>query len=171
MIAKSLDVFVVLKLLLQSQPKTYADLAKELGMSASEIHASVRRSANAGLVEPQTKKVLREAFEEYLVHGVRYAFPAMRGSICRGLPTAHAAPPLSEEFGGDDLPPVWPDPEGTVKGYALVPLHNSAAAAARQDARFYELLALVDALRCGRARERAAAIRELKQRLGHAHAD
>ena len=171
MVAKSLDIVVLLKLLLESNPKTYAQLSKELGMSASEIHASVRRSAAAGLVDAKTKKVHRDALAEYLLHGVRYAFPVVRGSICRGVPTAHAAPPLSDEFQDADLPPVWPHSEGTVRGYAVTPLHSSAVEAARNNHPLYQLLALVDTLRCGRARERAAAVRELKQRLSYAQPD
>jgi predicted transcriptional regulator len=43
MIAKSLDVVVWLKLLSSGAGKTFAQLSDELGMSASEIHSSVRR--------------------------------------------------------------------------------------------------------------------------------
>lgn len=69
----------------------------------------------------------------------------------------------------DDLPPVWSDPEGNVRGTAVEPLHPAVPAAARADAVLYELLALVDTLRVGRARERKLAEAELIQRLHHAH--
>jgi len=102
---------------------------------------------------------------------VRYAFPAKRGSIVRGMPTAQAAPPLSAVIAGtEDLPPVWSDPQGSVKGYALEPLYRSAPAAAKRDPKLYELLALVDALRDGRSRERRLAEEELKRRITHADA-
>jgi hypothetical protein len=168
MIAKSLDIVVLLKLLLSGENKTYAELSKELGMSASEIHAAVRRSVDAGLIEFESRRPLRKPLEEYLLHGIRYAFPAKRGAVARGIPTAHAAPPLVDQIGVDDLPPVWPDPEGHVKGYALEPLYRSAPKAAKRDPQLYELLALVDALRGGRARERKLAEEELKKRLDHA---
>ena len=64
------------------------------------------------------------------------------------------------------VPPVWPDPEGAAKGMAFSPLYKNASRAARKDAKFHELLALVDALRGGRARERELAIGELDERLG-----
>jgi hypothetical protein len=49
------------------------------------------------------------ALEEFLLHGVKYAFPAEHGQVTRGLPTSFAAPPLKDEIAsGDDLPPVWP---------------------------------------------------------------
>ena len=64
-----------------------------------------------------------------------------------------------------ELPPVWPDPEGTVRGEELRPLYRSAPAAARRDPALYELLALVDAVRAGRPRERKLAVAELEARL------
>jgi hypothetical protein len=52
-----------------------------------------------------------------------------------------------------------------VRGLTLEPLHKAAPKAARQDPVLYELLALIDALRDGRARERQLAERELTARL------
>lgn len=169
-IAKSLDIVVLLKLLVGGAGKPYAQLSKELGISASEIHAAVRRCAEAGLVDLDSMKPLRRPLEEYLFHGVRYAFPGKRGSLARGIPTAHAAPPLASQITLDDLPPVWPDPEGTTRGCALEPLYSSVPMAAKSDPKLYELLALVDTLRVGRARERKMAEEELKKRLEYANA-
>jgi hypothetical protein len=169
--AKSLDIVVLLKLVVDGRIRTYADLSKELGMSASEIHAAVRRCLDAGLIEPQSRQPLRKPLEDYLLHGVRYAFPARLGPVARGIPTAYAAPPLASQFRSDDLPPVWSDPAGNVKGYAIEPLYSSVPFAARSDPKLYELLALVDALRIGRARERKVAEAELKKRLAHANAN
>jgi len=171
MVAKSLDVVVLLKLLLASSGKTYAHLSQELGISASEIHAAVRRSMEAGLIDGDTRIPLRKPLQEYLLHGVRYAFPAKFGSVARGMPTAYAAQPLSSRITSDDLPPVWPDPEGTVRGLALEPLYRTVPQAAKSDPKLYELLALVDAIRVGRARDRKLAEEELKKRLSHAQTD
>jgi Winged helix-turn-helix DNA-binding len=170
MIAKSLDVVVLLKLLLKNKKLSYAELSKELFISASEIHAAVRRGIEAGLIDQLSRLPMRKPLEDYLIHGVRYAFPAKPGRLARGIPTAHAAPPLCKQVSTDDLPPVWPDPEGTVKGYAIEPLYSSVPAAVKSDSVLYELLALVDALRIGRARERKLAEEELKLRLNHAYA-
>ena len=98
MIARSLDVYVWLKLCGDRRGKTYAQLGKELGMSASEVHAAVRRGGEAGLVKPDPKRVVREAFVDYLLHGVRYAFPAVPGRVVRGMPTGYSAPCLAGEF-------------------------------------------------------------------------
>ena len=167
MIAKSLDVVVLLKLLLEKGRKTYAQLSSELGISASEIHAAVRRGISAGLISGESKLPLRKPLEDYLLHGVRYAFPAKPGPMARGLPTAYAAPPLAAMMNLNDMPPVWADPEGTVRGFSIEPLHPSVPNAARANAELYELLALVDTLRVGQARERMLAEVELKVRLSH----
>jgi hypothetical protein len=60
---------------------------------------------------------------------------------------------------------VWPSADGQVRGSAFEPLHKTVPAAAAKDAVLYEILALVDALRDGRARERQIAERELAARL------
>jgi hypothetical protein len=52
-----------------------------------------------------------------------------------------------------------------VRGYSFTPLHKNVPQAALEDKRLYELLALVDALRDGRARERELAVKELTKRL------
>ena len=75
-------------------------------------------------------------------------------------------PPLSQQIAkSSEPPPVWPDPEGTVRGLEFSPLYKNVPAAARRDPKLYELLALVDAIRDGRVREREIAIRELTARI------
>ena len=82
------------------------------------------------------------------------------------MPTSYAAKPLSSEFISDnDPPPVWPDPDGEIRGVSFSPLYKSAPHAAKKDSRLYELLVLIDAIRGGRAREREFARNELSIRL------
>lgn len=135
-------------------------------MSPSEVHAAAQRSAAAGLAmkwEAETRPNVRN-LAEFLEHGIQYAFVPERGSLQRGMPTAHAAPPLNQYFGeSGEPPPVWPDPEGSVRGEAFSPLYKSAPTAAKNDDRLYELLAITDAIRGGRARERDIAKKELKK--------
>lgn len=164
---KAQDVLVLLRLAARPEGDwSYPMLAADLSMSASEVHASVKRAVQAGLLKEGALTVNRQALLEFLVHAVKYVFPAERGGVTRGLPTSYAAPPLRSHFRpGADLPPVWPDPEGTVRGEELEPLYRSAPKAARADAELYEWLALVDAVRAGRARERELAVKELRRRL------
>ena len=164
---KPQDALVLLKLVVAAGAVwTYPSLAESLGMSASEVHAAVGRAKRAGLYDEHRRAPNRKALVEFLVHGLRYVFPAERGPLTRGLPTAHAAPPLNEKIQGNgEPPPVWPDAEGTVRGEELRPLYRSVPGAARRDPALYELLALVDAIRSGRARERKLAVTELEARL------
>ena len=52
-----------------------------------------------------------------------------------------------------------------MRGVTFEPLHKSAPAAARKDPALYELLALIDAVRDGRVRERKLAEKELSTRF------
>jgi len=103
--------------------------------------------------------------EEFLVHGIKYAFPPEKGGITRGMPTASAAEPLSRKMTQAEPVPVWPFEQGSKRGYAFLPLYKKAPQAALKDPELYQLLALVDALRDGSARERELAKRELSARL------
>jgi len=166
MVTKPQDIIVAFKLTLDADQSSYAGMGKSLGMSASEVHAAVRRLVEARLVDPETKKVRLVAFRNFLVHGLPYAFPATPKEITRGMPTAWASPAISGKISSSEqLPPVWPDPEGRVQGASVQPLYPSVPGAARRDPRLYDLLALADALRIGRARERDFAEKALDQML------
>ncbi len=166
MLAKSLDIVVALKLLSIGRVPTYAVLARELKMSASEVHAAVHRMIDAGLVDPESRLPRLIPLQQYLLYGVKYAFPPKRGALTRGIPTSYAAPPLAGMIVAEgEIPPVWASSDGKVKGYSLEPLHPSVPQAIKHDRGLYELLALVDAIRDGRARERQLAEGELSKRL------
>jgi len=105
---------------------------------------------------------------EFLEHGIRYSFPAApSGTYHYGVPTAHSAPPLNEEIIAQDVW-VWPAENGPVRGEAITPLYDKAVELPQRCRSIYEQLALVDALRSGRARERKLAIEELRERIGNA---
>jgi len=161
---KPQDLLLLLKLL-QSGYTSQAHLAATLGMSASEVHAGLKRLKQSRLTKSDDTPI-RFAVSEVLRSGVPYFLPAVRGELTRGMPTAYAAPPLNAYIvQGSDPPPVWPDPEGSVRGQSLLPLYRSVPFAARQDPALYEWLALVDALRGGSTRERQLAGKLLDERL------
>jgi hypothetical protein len=177
------DVVVALKLALPgARGWTYSCLGQELGLSASQVFLSVNRCRSAHLLDAalvssapsQRRKdsvlswssVNRKNLTEFLVHGVKYAFPVRRGGLTRGLATSYAAPPLNKDIvSSPDPPPVWPSANGKTRGLELSPLYQNVPQAAARDARLYEALALVDAIRDGRAREREMAVRELTCRI------
>lgn len=155
---KGQDILVMLKLLDSGDGWSYLGLAHDLGMSASEVHAAVKRCERAGLYNPHTRQPRKQDLCEFLLHGLRYVFPASPGAIAQGLPTSYAAPPLSRKLHYDEREaPVMPLPGGPARGPEITPLYRSAPQAAKSDERLYHLLALVDALRTGRARERKLA--------------
>ena len=164
---KPQDILVGLKLALAGDRPRYVDLASDLGLSVSEAHACVRRLGEAALLDPETQEVRRTTLVNVIIHGLPHAFPVRLRELTRGMPTAWAAPVLSPSFSTQDgqPPPVWPDPHGSTQGMALTPLYGSVPQAARRDSQLYDLLALVDAMRIGRARERQHAERLLRQRL------
>jgi len=172
---KPQDICILLKIVaLERAPWSYSQLAYELGMSPSEVHAGVKRATEASLMrlEEGWGSPNPGALQELLVHGVKYVFTPVHGGLTRGMPTSYAAPPLSRVLTrAGEAPPVWPDEGGEVRGYEFSPLYKSVPFAARRDPRLYELLALVDAIRGGAMQEREAAIRELRVRLANESSD
>jgi hypothetical protein len=164
---KSQDIVVLLKLVGQQPDWTFEKVAVELDLSPSAVHRSLNRAQQAGLYDARRKRVNGAALLEFLAHGARYVFPAVRQGEARGIPTAWAAPPLADRLSSSrENVPVWPHALGKVRGVALEPLHPVVPEAAGRDRRLGEALALFDALRIGNARERALAVEELSQRLG-----
>lgn len=164
------DLVVLLRLALERGPApTYAALAAELGMTASEVHGAVERATSAQLATKDASgkaSVVFAALSSFVQHGARYCFPATRGSLTRGLPTGYAVAPLKEMIlPGNDPPPVWPHKNGTLRGFAFYPLYPSVPEAAGRNPALYELLALFDAVRGGSARERTLALELLEKRL------
>jgi len=167
---KPQDICVLLKIVaLEHAPWSYSQLAYELAMSASEVHAGVKRALEASLMKLDDGWGYPAAGPlcELLVHGLKYVFTPVRGGMTLGMATAQAASPLSRLLPQSEEPPlVWPDPEGEVRGMEFSPLYKSVPRAARRDAKLYELLALVDAIRAGGGKAHDAAVLELQVRLG-----
>jgi len=172
MVLKPQDVYVALKIVAaQSDRAPYSQLAAELAMSPSEVHACVQRAQGSGLLHgPRLKNRPNfSAIEEFLLHGLKYAFPPERGELTRGVPTSYAAEPLRSMIGqGNEPSPVWPYEEGKQRGISFEPLYKTAPIAALRDPSFYAYLALADALRDSRVRERKIAEKELCRRLREA---
>jgi len=167
MTLKPQDIVILLKLTtIADRPWSFSSLASDLGMSSSEVHGGIGRATAARLFDPHRKVPILNSLLELLVHGVKYIFPPEKGQLTRGLPTSYAAPPLKGLLiQSDEPPPVWPTPDGTVRGYEFSPLYRSVPKAVDNDNALYELLALVDAIRDGRARERELAVSELTARI------
>lgn len=212
MLLKPQDFLVALKLAAWGgQRWTYALLAQELDLSASEVHSAVKRGLQAKLlaqnysalpatlatdipavldaVDPdnamsyKTVKQRRPStyasavqlgsdnpvmvhsqnLAEFAVHGAKYVFIAERTFSTIGVPTSHSAPAFAGVFAPGSADFVWPHPNGVMRGAGVSPLHSCVPFAAMRDPKLYEMLALFDALRVGRARERGMALKRLPQ--------
>lgn len=161
---KPQDVLVALKLFLLKERPRLNDLAADLGISQAEVSGSLKRAIGAGLSRPDDGMPYPLALREFVVHGLKYAFPALIGHMSKGVPTAYSAAPLNKKISSSDAL-VWPDVDGEMKGQSVEPLYKSAPFAAKKDPALHELLALIDALRVGGARERKLAASELDKRL------
>lgn len=141
------------------------------GISKSEVSNVLNRMEFSGLClrdyHTNQPKVNKKALLELLVYGIRYVFPVRPAEVVRGIPTAFFAPMLKTKLlsAGEDVW-VWPDAYGKTKGLSIKPLYASVPKGAKIDVYLYELLALVDALRLGRAREQAIATEILQGHFG-----
>ena len=165
---KPQDILVLLRILTWKQNREwrYSDLASDLEISQSEIFESIKRAKLSGLFDPLTKKPKRSALKEFILHGLKYAFPAKLGENTVGIPTAHSADPLFKLIiSNQNDRYVWAQIGGPEKGIAVSPLYRSVPKAVKNCPELHAYLALIDALRIGKAREREIAKAELEKRI------
>ncbi len=165
-ILSPLDILILLKIIsLKDKKWLQIDLAETLGISQSEVSKSLKRLKTSWLLAPNNSIVImRDNVLEFLRYGVKYSFPQRPGSIVRGIPTAHSAPVLSNEILSSENY-VWPYAKGQTKGQSITPLYPTVPKASLDDKNLYELLALIDAIRIGNAREKELAYKKLKKRI------
>ncbi|WP_338847268.1 hypothetical protein V8J88_00930 [Massilia sp. W12] len=146
--------------------RSIRSLAESTGVSKSEVSVALHRSYFSGLAIQDrlsgTPRVNISGLTEFIIHGLRYVFPVKPAEIGRGIATTWAAPVLREVLvSGGDTPLIWPDPRGQTKGQVLAPLFKTAPNAVKADPYLYSMLALVDSIRVGMARERKLAADKL----------
>lgn len=165
-VMRPLDIVILLK---KISPAGFdmngKQLADSLGISAAEVSIAMERNRLAGLVDESKSRINTLAFKDFLFFGIKYCFPVKPGSLVRGVPTASSAAPISKTIASNGESYVWKDPKGTERGQSILPLYSNAPLAARKDADFYALLAIVDSLRIGKTRERQVAMEELDKYL------
>lgn len=185
---KSQDIVILLKLVsllereqhgsfehndewsINEEPFSVRSLESSLGISKSEVNASINRSISSGLAmrdrELGRPKPNRRNLLNFIVHGLKFVFPVKPGAIERGIPTAFAAPMLEGLLmSAGEYIFVWPYAKGKEKGQSIEPLFKSVPDAVQKDEQLYEYLALVDAIRLGKQRESKLAADHLEERL------
>lgn len=164
---KPQDILVLLKMVaMGKRPWKQSDLADDLLLSRAEVSNSLCRAVEVGLLDQEKRVPQKGALLEFIAHGLKYVFPAKPGPLTRGIPTSHSASPLTKKIvsePGDAY--VWASAEGEMRGQEIEPLYPSVPKAVKKDPLLYEMLALVDGIRVGRARERKIAIEELQRRF------
>ena len=165
---KPQDIVVLLKIAAKVDKHwAQGSIALELGMSASEVNGGIKRLLRSGLARKKGTRVypVKAAMLEFLQHGIKYVFPIERGEPTRGIATSYAANIFKGILGQGDSIPVWPCSDGQDKGYSVQPLYKCVHKAVSQDAVLYDLLAIVDVLRSGKARDSLVAIKTLNKYL------
>ena len=185
---KSQDIVILLKLIsLQEQekekgvetlrreaqgedPYSVRNLESSLGISKTEVNASINRSLASGIAakdrDTGRAKPSRRSLQNFIVHGLKFVFPAKPGAMQRGIPTAFAAPVLKNALiSAGSYIYVWPYASGRDMGQSVTPLFKSVPEAVQKDDRLYEYLALADAIRLGNQREAGLAAERLSERL------
>jgi len=68
-------------------------IANDLSLSPSEVHGAIGRlRAFATLAWIKLERPAQHfCLEEFLVHGLKYVFPAEHGEVTRGIPTSYAS--------------------------------------------------------------------------------
>lgn len=159
------DVVILLKMLTIGQENwQFKDIASGLELSPAEVSESLNRSLLAGLVDETRREVKRLSLAEFIQHGLHYVFPQAPGAMVNGVVTAHSHPYFRKQFHAE-FKYVWPMASGEARGLAIEPLYAAQPAAALKDEKLYLLLACIDIVRVGRAREIKMAIDVLKQHL------
>lgn len=163
---KPQDILVILKVVsLKQETWTQAAIADSLMISPAEVSSVFERLIELGLINHTKDRVNKQALREFLVHGLKYVFPAKLGPKVRGIATAHSAPPIKNFITeGEDIF-VWKSAKGNRRGLSVEPLYKTVPKIVSTNKVLYELLVIIDTLRIGRAREIGIAITELDKRL------
>jgi hypothetical protein len=168
---KSISVYVLACLIVRKERfGSYEKWGKEIGLSAASLFRSVKDLRKAKLVTETVDGDVPnyQNAEKFLLYGFPFCFSAEKGKLVRGFKTGVDASSLKSEFAEGDYPAVWAHYEGDVKGFEVKPLHSCVPDQITDDLmdkNLYELLALLDVLRIGQAREVQAAQKKIKEIL------
>lgn len=154
---------------LLAQNATVRILAEAVGIGAGEWSRAMARLRACHLALPEGERlIVLSSLEEFVLHGLRYVFPAEIGTAGVGLQTAWAGPnwrplPAAKQVYGDDRerPVMAWSGEGVSRGLLVAPLYPTAPRMAAQCPVMYAAIARIDSLRIGAARERKVASEEL----------
>ncbi len=160
---KPQDIVLIAKLmLLPEEDWRQIDVANALLLPQGEVAKALVRLKKSGLLT--NKRVNVSGALEFLSHGLKYVFPAELGAVAVGIPAAMSAPFFDPDLlqGEGDLY-VWPSSLGKTRGQIIIPFYPKMPEAVFKDKSLYELMASIEVLRIGRARERKIAFEKIKK--------
>lgn len=164
---KPQDILILLQIVALNRDWTQKEIAESLQISTFEVSKSLGRSVIAGFLNLEKDRLNKLALREFLIGGLKYAFPAEVSAKVRGIATAHSASPIKERISeGEDIY-VWSYYLGTRRGFGVKPLYKTVPKIVGNNPALYELLVIADTLRIGKAREVEIAIDELDKRLNN----
>lgn len=165
---KPQDILVVLKLLsIHEKDWTQAQIADSLMISKAEMSVIFTRLRTCGFLDVSKRYLQKLAIREFLIHGLKYVFPAKPGTKVRGIATAFSAPPIQKHITSGEEIYVWKSAKGNRRGIEIKPIYKTVPKIINDLPGLYELLVIVDTLRIGKVREVEIAISELDKRLNH----
>lgn len=162
---KPQDIAVLVKLILQKNKSLrQIDLAIHLGLSQGEIAKSFQRLNKSKLL--QDMNVNKTAALEFILHAIKYVFPAELGPLAVGVPTGISFDQHEKMVvqSGEDIY-VWPLIDGKKRGQSIKPFYPKLAEAALKDSDFHAMMAAIEILRVGRTRERKLAEQYIEKRI------
>lgn len=165
---KPQDVMIAIKFKISGKVSQLT-VSKDLRISPGEINHGIKRLKLARIMN-QDGSIVTDALIEYLVHGLKYNAPGIKGALTVGMPTAHSNPSFNfvrYDRADKEAVFVWASPNGKVKGVGINPIYKSAPEAAKDDPKLYRILSLIDMIRVGKSREVAVAGRELSKELNY----
>lgn len=164
---RNIDLLILLKLVVWPSTKwSYQQLGESVYMVASQAHKAISNSGVAGLYDNNRNRINFSALEEFLIHGVKYVFPAEIGGNVQGIATAYDALPLKGQLMQSSEPYLWEYAGGKLSGISLKPIHPLVPKCSLDDIKFYEIFSLLDVLRLGESvRAVNIAKKELLKRL------
>lgn len=137
------------------ESKSFSDFGSTIGISASQCHAAFKRLVSVNLVDSRKRVTIRKNLLEFLVHGLKYVFPAQQMGQGTGILTAHAAPVWHQHLvSTHEVNFVWASENGHHSGIIVEPLYKTVPMVATQDEKVHAVFALIDSIRLGKARER-----------------
>ena len=161
------DILIALKIVsFNSEDWRIIDIAYNIHLSPSEVYDGINRLHKAEIMHMR-KHVVKKHFVEFLIHGVKYCFPAIPGIKSRGILTAHSSEffkKIISDYKKDTY--VWPSEKGNASGTSIIPFHKNIPEFIQKDRFMYEYLSYIDAIRIGRKREKAYAEKQILKLLG-----